>query len=127
MVQIFVPEGLRNFALWNVEGTYNDKWCLLPFKRFFFDMGSQPESFPPSHEYNNLKTFGPIPFVLFCLALRRQCKSHASWTDWLLENQVFWLLSKWVLAAFLGTGWHTPCSTLLQGGGTIGCVALNTP
>ncbi len=25
------------------------------------------------------------------------------------------------------TVWHTPCSTLLQGGGTMGCEALNTP
>ncbi len=49
------------------------------------------------------RLFGPIPFILSCLALPRQCNSHASWTDWLLENQVFWLLSKWVLAAFLAT------------------------
>jgi hypothetical protein len=42
--------------------------CFLS-KGFFLDMGSQPERFPPSHEYNNSKTFGPIPFVLFCLAL----------------------------------------------------------
>jgi len=45
------------------------------------------------------------PFHLFFFASLSptHCRSHASRTDWLLENQVFWLLSKWVLAAFLGT------------------------
>jgi hypothetical protein len=71
------------------------------FQKVFFLTWKPARGVPPISRVQRLSD--PFHLFFFALLSPTHCRSHASRTDWLLENQVFWLLSKWVLAAFLGT------------------------